>query len=70
MKTMTFNPSASKFGIMSFGHKKETLTFPNLTKELARRCSTCGKVFENENDKENIDSMGECLMCEKLRFER
>lgn len=40
-----------------------------LTEMLDRQCPKCSRVFSGENDKLNIDEFGECLNCEKLRFD-
>lgn len=35
---------------------------------LSRKCPKCHQVKQDEEDKENIDEFGECLLCEKIRF--
>jgi len=36
---------------------------------LSRQCPKCHQVKQDAEDKENIDAYGECMMCEKLRFD-
>jgi len=34
---------------------------------VIKECPTCRKQYENKFDKESIDELGECGMCEHLR---